>query len=66
MLLQYGLNDLNRDNPHFSERACLWQNEADYPEGADRSDWEARSKKSVSCRDDAMRNPTFSLNQKYI
>ena len=33
---------LNRDNPHFSEWAHLWQNEADYLEGADWSDQEAR------------------------
>ena len=42
MLLQYGPNDLNGDNPHFSEQAHLWLNEADYPESADQSDWEAR------------------------
>ena len=42
MLLQYGPNDLNGDNPHFSEWAHLWQNEADYLEGADWSDQEAR------------------------
>ena len=34
MLLQYGPNDLNGDNPCFSERAYHQQNEADYPEGA--------------------------------
>ena len=42
MLLQYGPNDLNRDNPHLSEWAHLWLNEADYLESADRSNWEAR------------------------
>ena len=42
MLLQYGPNDLNGDNPHFSEWAHLWLNEADYPGSADRSDQEAR------------------------
>ena len=35
MLLQYSPNDLNGDNPHFSEQAHLQQNEADYLEGAD-------------------------------
>ena len=34
MLLQYGPNDLNGDNPHFSEQAYHQQNEADYPESA--------------------------------
>ena len=42
MLLQYGPNDLNRDNPCFSEWAHLWLNEADYLESADWSDQEAR------------------------
>ena len=42
MLLQYGPNDLNGDNPCFSEQACLQLNQADYPEGADLSDREAR------------------------
>ena len=42
MLLQYGPNDLNGDNPHFSEWAHLQQNEADYLEGSDQSDQEAR------------------------
>ena len=42
MLLQYGPNNLNEDNPYFSEQACLQLNEADYPEIADRSNQEAR------------------------
>ena len=42
MLLQYGPNDLNGDNPCFSEWACQRQYEHDYPEAAHQSDWEAR------------------------
>ena len=42
MLLQCGPNDLNRDNPHFSEWAHLQQNEADYLEGTNWSDQEVR------------------------
>ena len=42
MLLQYSPNELNGDNPHFSEQACLQLNEADYLESADQSDQEAR------------------------
>ena len=42
MLLQYGPNDLNGDNPHFSDWARNWQYEDDYPEGAIRSDCKSR------------------------
>ena len=42
MLFQYGPNDLNGDNPHFSKWAHQRRYEHDYPEGADQSDWEAR------------------------
>ena len=42
MLLQYGPNDLNGDNPCFSEWAYHWQNKTDCPEGAHWSDHEAR------------------------
>ena len=42
MLLQYGPNDLNGDNPHFSEQAHQRQYEHDYTEGAHQSDQEAR------------------------
>ena len=38
MLLQYGPNDLNGDNPHFSDLAKGWQYKDDYPKGAVRSD----------------------------
>ena len=38
MLLQYGPNDLNGDNPHFSEQAHQRWYEYDYPEGAHQSD----------------------------
>ena len=42
MLLQYGHNDLNGDNHHFNRRAKDWQHESDYPEGADKTNYESR------------------------